>query len=80
MCLKHQRNHPHKKEQALLRDLVGDEFDFPVNLGNRALHKALPEPYDDKPVAALAETKPKWMRDAPMMHWSYADYPAPLIE
>jgi hypothetical protein len=57
MCLRRQRNRPHKVEQSILRDLAND---LGINLGNRALLKAPPEPYEDKPVAALSETKRLW--------------------
>jgi hypothetical protein len=60
-CLRNQRNKPHKREQALINELVTDDaIDFILNLGNRARFKAPPEPYDDRPVAALAETKYLW--------------------
>lgn len=57
MCLRRQRNRPHKVEQSLLRDLAND---LGINLGNRALLKDVPEPYDDRPIAALRETKRLW--------------------
>lgn len=57
MCLRHQRNRPHKVEQSMLQDIA---IDLGINLGNRALLKAPPEPWDDKPVAALQETKRLW--------------------
>lgn len=54
MSLRKQRNLPHKREQALLKDLVDD---LDINLGNRAILKAPPEPWDDKPISALSECK-----------------------
>lgn len=66
MCLRTQSNHPHKKEQSILKDIVTDDsfdFDFNINLGNRALLKAVPEPYEDKAIAALYETKSIWKHD-----------------
>lgn len=61
MCLRNQSNLPHKREKALINELVTDDcLDFIVNLGNRARCKATPEPYDDTPIAALGETKYIW--------------------
>jgi hypothetical protein len=57
MCLRSQRNRPHKVEQSLLKDL---QHEFDINLGNRALLRAVPEPYDDVCVSALSETKHMW--------------------
>jgi hypothetical protein len=59
MCLRRQSNRPHKVEQSLLRELQQD-LDLHLSLGNRALYKAVPEPYDDKCVAGLMETKHQW--------------------
>jgi hypothetical protein len=57
MCLRSMKNRPHKVERSLLRDIARD---FGVNLGNRALLNAVPEPYDDICISALAETKYIW--------------------
>jgi hypothetical protein len=64
MCLRNQRNRPHKVEQAMLQDLQ-DDLDILVNLGNRALLHEVPEPYNDKPIAALSETKHLWKHGQP---------------
>lgn len=62
-CLRRMRNLPHKREQALLIELLSDAdlaLDCPLKLGNRARLKAVPEPYDDHPISALGETKHLW--------------------
>ena len=57
MCLRGQANRPHKVERSVLADIVAE---YGISLGNRALFHATPEPWDDKPIAALAEIKYRW--------------------
>jgi hypothetical protein len=62
MCLKKPSELGNKREQALLRELLKDteSYPFPISLGNRSLHRAIPEAWDDKPISALGETKHLW--------------------
>lgn len=63
MCLRHQSNRPHKLEKAILADLLDEDFDFPINFGNRPFSKRTPEPWDDTQVSGLMETKQQWKHD-----------------
>lgn len=61
MCLRKMSNHSHKRQKAMLLDIMED---YQINLGNRARNAATPEPYDDIPVSGLSENKQIWKHDA----------------
>ena len=57
MCLRKMSNKPHKVEKAKMLD-VNNEEQLPIN--NRPTTKEVPEPWNDKCVSALGETKYLW--------------------